>query len=340
MKLYRLLMVITLVFLVAACSPQGVQPVAQTEAAQLTAETANFQATQQAMPSPTAAATATATVQPTAVPSATPAPTNTPAPTFTPSPIPKPVQKDPLVLVLADGIEIPLVKVPAGEFLMGSGDEDTDARKDGKPQHTVYLDEYFIAVNEVTFAQFRVFMQATGYTADARILNGKGERPVSDVTWDDAVAFCTWLSEWTGRKVTLPTEAQWEKAARGTDGRLYPWGNQPIDCTLANFFKPGGYCTGESEFDTTPGGTYPDGASPYGVMDMAGNVWEWVSDLYQADYYSVSPASNPTGPTKGIYRGLRGGAWETPPYARAVDRSMWLQSSGNDPIGFRIAVGP
>jgi eukaryotic-like serine/threonine-protein kinase len=336
--LFTLCVVISLA---AACSGQTEAQGEQTRAALANAgATADSVKTQQAQPSPTAPATATLVPTATPAPTQTPAPTSTPKPTSTPTPITRPVQKDPLVLALAEGVEIPLVSVPAGEFLMGSGPEDKDAEKDEKPQHTVYLDEYLVGKTEVTVAQFRVFVQVTGYKADPRILTVKDDRPVSYVTWDDAVAFCKWLSEWTGRTVTLPTEAQWEKAARGTDGRIYPWGNQPVDCTLANYFKAGGYCAGPTEFDTSPVGSYPNGASPYGVMDMAGNVWEWVNDWYKSDYYAISPESNPVGPADGLYKVERGGAWQDPPYVRSGDRALWLPTTINEVIGFRIAVAP
>lgn len=273
-------------------------------------------------------------------PSATPAPTRTaaPTPTATPEPLVPPKQENSLVLALSKDIVIELVQVPAGEFLMGSVDNDPAAQKDEKPQHTVYLDEYLIGKTEVTVAQYRLFVQATGYPADPRALTSQDNWPVSFVTYDDAIAFAAWLSEWTGRQVTLPTEAQWEKAARGTDGRLYPWGDQPVDCTLANYFKPGGFCTSESEYEYAPVGSYPAGASPYGALDMVGNVWEWVSDYYQADYYQKSVLENPTGPEKGVYRMVRGGAWEQPPYGRISRRSAKLSSKVDDPVGFRIAV--
>jgi serine/threonine-protein kinase len=127
------------------------------------------------------------------------------------------------------------------------------------------------------------------------------DHPVTDVSWEDANAYCNWLSKKKGLNFKLPTEAQWEKAARGTDGRKYPWGKNEPDETLANF----GW-----KFDkTSPVGSYPNGASPYGLLDMAGNVWEWCSDWYGDDYYKNSPKDNPTGPKIGTSRVVRGGCW-------------------------------
>jgi formylglycine-generating enzyme required for sulfatase activity len=186
------------------------------------------------------------------------------------------------------------VTVPAGEFTMGSNDSS-----DEKPIHRVHLSAYQIARHPVTNAQYELFVKTTSYAAprhweNGKIPAGKENHPVMNVSWQDAQAFCGWAG------VRLPTEAEWEKAARGTEERKYPWGNEPPTKELCNF--------GNLVGDTTPVGRYPKGASPYGVLDMAGNVWEWVSDWYDKKYYSVSPGSNPQGPATGKYRVLRGGS--------------------------------
>ena len=187
------------------------------------------------------------------------------------------------------------VTVPAGEFTMGSNDSG-----DEQPIHQVYLSEYQIARHPVTNAQYELFVKANSYAApkhwkNKKIPPGKENHPVVNVSWKDAQTFCAWAG------VRLPTEAEWEKAARGTDGRKYPWGNEPPTEELCNFNSNVG--------DTTPIGSYPKGASPYGVLDMAGNVWEWVNDWYDEKYYSVSPSVNPQGPASGTRRVLRGGSW-------------------------------
>jgi len=207
-----------------------------------------------------------------------------------------------MTITLAPGVEMVLMRVPAGEFWMGSQDMERGADYSEKPAHPVRLDEYWIGKFPVTNRQFQAYFQQSGQPEGWSFEKGKEQHPAVNVSWDDAAAFCAWASKISGQKLRLPTEAEWEKAARGTDRRIYPWGNEPPDKTLANFdqiFK-----------GTTPVGKFsPQGDSPYGCADMAGNVWEWVADWFGETYYKDSPKSNPTGPAKGEWRVLRGGSW-------------------------------
>ena len=200
-------------------------------------------------------------------------------------------------------VEFDWVTVRAGVFLMGSDKEkDKFAYDDELPQHQVNLPVFRIARVPVTNAQYEKFVDATGYaTPDhwqhGRIPPGKENHPVVYVSWHDARAFCQWAG------VRLPTEAEWEKAARGTDGRIYPWGNEPPDENRCNFNKNVG--------DTTPVGKYPKGASPYGVLDMAGNVWEWTSSKYQSYPYKADDGRE--SPEGSDLRTLRGGSFLNSP---------------------------
>ena len=204
-----------------------------------------------------------------------------------------------------------MIRIPEGEFLMGSSEEQIDAwirvypndRRDyftsEIPRHKVYLDTYYIYKNDVTVLQYRKFCLATGrQMAQAPVWGWQDDHPVVNVSWDDANSYAQWAG------VALPTEAQWEKAARGTDGRIFPWGNEwdanKCHCSKTQF---------EDAKSTAPVGSFPAGVSPYGVQDMAGNVWQWCADWYSKDYYNISPARNPTGPTTGIARVTRGGLW-------------------------------
>ncbi len=252
-----------------------------------------------------------------------------PSPTDRPSPQQRP-NSNLLVLTLAPNVTLDLVHVPAGAFLMGSTDADKSANPSEKPQHKVMLDEYLIGKYAVTNAQYAAFVKAKSLSWS--MPQGKEKHPVVRVSWDDAVAFCAWASQTTGRKVTLPTEAQWEKSARGTDGRIYPWGNEAPNANLANF--------NNNEKGTTVVGKYsPTGDSPYGLSDTAGNVWEWVADWYDDIYYASSPASNPQGPTTGQYRVLRGGSWYNgSDFVRAANRDGSAPIDRADDLGFRVVV--
>jgi formylglycine-generating enzyme required for sulfatase activity len=196
---------------------------------------------------------------------------------------------------LRDGAE--MVLVPAGEFLMGSKDDDKLADDNEKPQHKVYLDSYYIYKTEVTVAQFRKFCHATRRKSmpEKPVWGWIDNHPIVNVSWNDAVAYAKWA------EVSLPTEAQWEKAARGTDGRIYPWGNE---WDVAKYLNDN-----NSKVGTKSVGSIPAGASPYGCQDMAGNVWEFCNDWYDPEYYKIAPLNNPMGPETGKDRVLRGGSW-------------------------------
>jgi formylglycine-generating enzyme required for sulfatase activity len=238
-----------------------------------------------------------------------------------------------------------MVYVPPGTFLMGSTSYDPDAFDDEFPQHEVNLDGYWIDKTEVTNTMFAIFLNEEGNQSedgvmwfdsddkDSRIWNSNGEweamreyarHPVVDVSWYGAKAYC----QWVGRR--LPTEAEWEKAARGEDGRIYPWGNRLSDCVLANYHD----CKG----GTGDVGLHPDGVSPYGALDMVGNVWEWVVDWYSLDYFESSPLDNPQGPSSGSSHVGRGGSWYSNPiYLRAATRRSYTQRRTVDDTGFRCA---
>ena len=236
-----------------------------------------------------------------------------------------------------DGMK--LMYVPAGEFQMGSENGGADE----KPAHKVYLDAFWIDQTEVTNEDYAGCVKsgvckASYCQGDARI-NSKTQ-PIVCVDWNQAKTYC----EWAGR--TLPTEAQWEKAARGTDGRAYPWGNQPPAGNLLNVAdKNTAYDWADKNIDdgyifSAPVGSYPEGVSPYGALDMAGNVFEWVADWYGETYYGNAPNRNPTGPDSGQFRVLRGGSWSTGvDVARSAYRSIFLMPANYDIIfGFRCAV--
>lgn len=230
-----------------------------------------------------------------------------------------------------------LVCVPAGEFLMGSTDSDKAAENNEKPQHRVDLDAFWIDRTEVTNAQYRKCVQAgkcreSKYASDLKF-NGDTQ-PVVGVTWNDAKTYC----EWAGRR--LPTEAEWEKAARGTDGHLYPWGNQAASCDYAVVALTLGNETGCGKKTTWPVGSKPQGASPFGALDMVGNVWEWVEDWYDAKYYANSPIKNPTGPSSGSSRLLRGFGWYyDADSTRAAHRGFAYPDTPLDYFGFRCVAG-
>jgi formylglycine-generating enzyme required for sulfatase activity len=219
-----------------------------------------------------------------------------------------------------------LVYVPAGEFLMGltGRTEEGQGAPDEKPPHKVYLDGYWMDKTEVTQGMYAKCL-AAGNCKLAGCYNLGDNYPVACVEWNDANSYC----EWAGQR--LPTEAEWEKGARGTDGRIYPWGNNDPFSLLTNYNK-------RSEGNTTEVGHYPRGASPYGLLDMAGNVWEWVADWYGSDYYSKSPYENPLGPSSGERRVLRGGsAHDSEWLLRAASRGSYGPVNRYNLSGFRCA---
>jgi formylglycine-generating enzyme required for sulfatase activity len=237
-------------------------------------------------------------------------------------------------VALVDEKGISIILIPEGPFNMGS-DSGVD---DEQPVHQVNLSAYYIDQYEVTNAAYKLCVDAgacqppldtssftrAGYYGNSQFDN----YPVIYVDWNMSKTYCEW------RGARLPTESEWEKAARGMDGRTYPWG-ETIDCTYANYAgDPKGACVG----DTTAVGSYASGQSPYGVYDMAGNVWEWVNDWYSETYYSSSPVSDPQGPGSGPFRVLRGGSWYSSNYGvrSAVRGRFDPTSSGND-VGFRCA---
>ncbi len=246
-----------------------------------------------------------------------------------------------------------MVKIPAGSFVMGSSEDeirkiirDLGHGEFGPdiqdihnirwfaaetPQHEVYVEEFYIDKYEVTNAQYKEFIEAKGRAMPRHWENGtypegKGDHPVVYVSWEDADAYCRWVGK------RLPTEIEWEKAARGTDARIWPWGNT-FDVTKCNVESWEGS-------DSKPVGSYPDGVSPYGVYDMAGNVWEWTDSWYDA-----YPGSDYTTTEFGKkLRVLRGGSWYHydslgPIGARCASRDRAVPQSVSYVTGFRCAIG-
>jgi len=223
---------------------------------------------------------------------ATPEPTATTAPTATP--LPGDTQTRP-----TDGMV--MVYVPAASYTMGS----ETGNGNELPLHTVNLDSFWIDQTEVTNAMYTQCVADGACELPSEYLMDRihsyysdppaDDYPVVNMDWYRAEAYCNWAG------ARLPTEAEWELAARGTDGRIYPWGNEAPTDNLTNTFRHVG--------DLQPVGSYPDAASPYGALDMAGNAWEWVNDWFGSSYYSESPADNPQGPASGDYRVARGGSW-------------------------------
>lgn len=233
-----------------------------------------------------------------------------------------------------DGME--QVYVTAGDFIMGSNAGDEDADDDEKPERTVYLDAYWIDKYEVSNGQYEACVATGGCTSPNESRSffrssyyGNSEYdnyPVIQVDWNQAVSYCEWV------RGDLPTEAQWEKAARGPNGNKYPWGNEEPDSSYANY--------NDNIGDTTEVGSYEKGASPYGAMDMAGNVMEWVSDWY--DDYDANDTNNPEGPSDTKYfRVLRGGGWSNGNWSiRTALRGVSNPSARVYYAGFRCVSSP
>lgn len=223
-----------------------------------------------------------------------------------------------------------MISIPTGEFTMGKEGEKMEQ------QHLVYLGTYWIDQTEVTTGMYAKCVadgvcqepsQSDSRSRESYYDNSAyAEYPVIYVSWYQAQTYCNWVG------ARLPTEAEWEKAARGTDGRLYPWGNASPSDDFLNY---------SNNEDTLPAGKYPGGASPYGVLDLSANVREWTADWFDGEYYAVSPYENPQGPSEGDLRTVRGSSWNEPTIYRGVSdiasRAMALpQYTAND-IGFRCA---
>ncbi|MDP1946381.1 MAG: formylglycine-generating enzyme family protein [Nitrospirota bacterium] len=235
----------------------------------------------------------------------------------------------------------PMILIPAGPFMMGSNGGLPNER----PEHTVTLDSYYVDQYEVTLSLYRNFLESTKQespsTWDDEVATTVGDRPATGMKWQSALAYC----QWAGRR--LPTEAEWEKAARGTDGRRYPWGDMQPFVDIANYNR--GMWVNEAitlvavtsglEGMSVRHGLKEGGKSPFGLFHMAGNAAEWVADWYGRDYYQKSPEQNPGGPATGEKRVIRGGSWADLPAALRVTARFSAEADYEDrTIGFRCAM--
>ena len=235
----------------------------------------------------------------------------------------------------------PMVLIPEGSFPMGVPHGDRDGGRDEYPRHDVFVNDFYIDKFELTNSRYLEFVKATNHRVPQNpknatrnlwegdtITESLADRPVVNVDWADAQAYC----QWAGKR--LPTEAEWEKAAKGTADRRFPWGNVEPTNKHLNFNQQ---WIGEKTL--MPVGSYELGKSPFGVYDMAGNVWEWVNDWYDAKYYEKSPAKNPTGPETGTKRVLRGSGWQNEtPTVRIFTRVDSDPTIRNESTGFRCAM--
>jgi formylglycine-generating enzyme required for sulfatase activity len=245
----------------------------------------------------------------------------------------------------AHPLPIEMVRIPSGNFCRGTSKDEidklvkehsnwkTELFKDEKPQREIYLDSFYISKYEITNAQYKTFLEDKPNYEKPAYWNTEGfndpDQPVVGVSWYDADAFCNWLSEKTGENYRLPTEAEWEKAARGTDGRFFPWGNEEPDISKANFM--------EQHHKTIPVKEKPLGASAFKLMHMAGNVAEWCSDWYDESYYRIADERDPNGPSNGARKVVRGGAWnDNAFFLRCADRNSYPPKVKKEIIGFRI----
>ncbi len=252
-------------------------------------------------------------------------------------------------VTVAEGLEkevkgkdgAPMVLIPEGSFPMGVPHGDRDGGRDEYPRHDVFVNNFYIDKFELTNGRYLEFVKATNHRVPQNpknatrnlwqgdtITESLTDRPVVNVDWADANAYC----QWAGKR--LPTEAEWEKAAKGTADRRFPWGNVEPTNKHLNFNQQ---WIGEKTL--MPVGSYELGKSPFGVYDMAGNVWEWVNDWYDAKYYEKSPAKNPTGPETGTKRVLRGSGWQNEtPTVRIFTRVDSDPTIRNESTGFRCAM--
>lgn len=226
----------------------------------------------------------------------------------------------------------PMVLIPAGEFVMGS--PDGEGLDNEQPEHKVWVDAFYLDKYEVTNARYEKFMEETGRARpkfwEQLDLTVHSELPVVGVSWDDAKAYCEWAEK------RLPTEAEWEYAARGTDRRRYPWGNAEPNAQLANYAKRWSHKFYDDRLE--PVNSHEAGKSPFGVYNMAGNVFEWVADWYEIKYYMRSPERNPPGPETGELKVMRGGSWNfASEYLRTASRMKLKPLEREADIGIRCA---